>query len=253
MIFETEFPFLRMSKHSKQKKSLSSSPKQLFRRPQLRYPVRTSDPVSLIGDLLTVSRCSRSREGIVDGEKWSFRKITCLMILYRFRVALTRESEEPVRVRGPLFLLCTFNEHTGAQSNVRAVAYRSNVLLSEDQFHCGISNASMMNICASTSRISCSTELAAVDDPCKSWYTLCRTATDTFITASDSSRVISRCRSILRLRLTILFVVLLCDEIDRILNVLVSDLMLVQDALQEIEHVRTQSMTVFTEDLVLRV
>jgi len=40
----------------------------------------------------------------VDGEKWSFRKMTCLIILYRFRIAFTRESAEPVRDSGPLFL-----------------------------------------------------------------------------------------------------------------------------------------------------
>lgn len=223
-----------MSKHSKQKKSLSSPSKQLFRRPQLRYLVRTSEPVSSPGYPLTVSRCSRSREGMVDGEKWSFRRITCLMMLYRFRIALTRESAEPVRVRGPLFLPCILQSTYTPSPNVCAVAHRSNVLLSEDQFHCGISNASTMNICASTSRISCSTELAVVDDPCKSWYTLCRTATDTFITASDNSRVRSGCRGTLRLKLTILLVVLFRNEIDRILDVLVSDFMLVQDVLQEI-------------------
>jgi hypothetical protein len=107
MIFETEFPFFRMRKHPKQKKSLPSPPKQLLRRPQLRFLIRASSYMPS-GDPLTVSRCSRSREGIVDGEKWSFRKMTCLMMLYRFLIALTRESAEPVRDRGPLFLWCVF-------------------------------------------------------------------------------------------------------------------------------------------------
>jgi hypothetical protein len=49
-----------------------------------------------------------------------------------------------------------------------------------------------------------------------------------------------------------LLVVLLRDEINRVLNILVSDLVLVQDALQEIERVRAQSMAVFTKDLVFR-
>jgi hypothetical protein len=79
--------------------------------------------------------------------------------------------------------------------------------------------------------MSCSIELAAVDDPCKSWYTLCRTATDTFITASDRSGVRSRPRGTTRPELTILLVVLLRDEINRMLDVLVSDLVLVQDVL----------------------
>ena len=64
--------------------------------------------LSLSGWSLTVNRCSRSREGIVDGEKWSFRKMTCLMTLYRFRIAFTRESAEPISDRGPLFLRSTF-------------------------------------------------------------------------------------------------------------------------------------------------
>jgi hypothetical protein len=59
-----------------------------------------------------------------------------------------------------------------------------------------ISNASTTNICASTSRTSCSIELAAVDDPRKSWCTRCRTATDTFIAASGSSGVRPRSRDV---------------------------------------------------------
>lgn len=70
-----------------------------------------------------------------------------------------------------------------------------------------------------------------VDDPCKSWYTLCRTVTDTFMTASVGSGVKWGCAGMIRFKLTILFVVLLRYEIDGILGVLVSDFMLVQDTL----------------------
>ena len=110
-------------------------------------------------------------------------------MLYRFRIAFTLESAEPIRVRGPLFLRCPFNEHIGATWTIWAGAHCSKVLRSEDQFHCGISNASTTNICASTSRISCSIELAEEVDPCKSWYTLCRTVTDAFMAASGDSKV----------------------------------------------------------------
>ena len=79
--------------------------------------------------------------------------------------------------------------------------------------------------------MSCSIELAVVDDPCKSWYTLCRTATETFITASNSSGIRSGYKGNIRHKLTILLVVLLRDEINGILDILVWDLMLVQGAL----------------------
>ena len=101
--------------------------------------------------------------------------------------------------------------------------------------------------------MSCSIELAAVDDPCKSWYTLRRTATDTFMTASESSEIKTRSSGILQFELTVLLVVLLRDEIDGILNVLISDIMLIQGVLQEIERIRAQCMAVFTEDLRFRV
>jgi hypothetical protein len=115
----------------------------------------------------------------------------------------------------------------GIRWTIWARAHCSKVLRSEDQFHCGISNASTTNICASTSRISCSIELAEEDDPCKSWYTLCRTVTDTFMTASGDNEVKSWFTFIARFELTILLVVFLRYEIDGILDIPVSDPVLV--------------------------
>ncbi len=54
--------------------------------------------------VLTVKRFSRSFEGNVDGEKWSFRKTHCLMTLSLFRIAVTLESAEPDDVSGPCAL-----------------------------------------------------------------------------------------------------------------------------------------------------
>lgn len=56
--------------------------------------------------------------------------------------------------------------------------------------------------------------------------------------ASVGVGVKSGCADTIRFGLTILFIVLLRYQVDRILNVLISDLMLVQDALQEFERVR---------------
>lgn len=50
--------------------------------------------------LSTVTRCSRSRDGRVDGEKCSFRKMLCLIICSRLRTAAIRESALPATVRG---------------------------------------------------------------------------------------------------------------------------------------------------------
>lgn len=43
----------------------------------------------------TVSKCWRSREGMVEGEKWSFLNTVCLIMLKRLRMARTLESAEP--------------------------------------------------------------------------------------------------------------------------------------------------------------
>ena len=43
----------------------------------------------------TVSRCCRSRDGRVEGEKWSFRRTVCLMMLSLFRMAIILESADP--------------------------------------------------------------------------------------------------------------------------------------------------------------
>lgn len=44
---------------------------------------------------LAVKRCSLSRLGMVDGAKWSFLKIVCLMIFRRSRMASIRDSAVP--------------------------------------------------------------------------------------------------------------------------------------------------------------
>lgn len=48
----------------------------------------------------TVRRRSLSFEVIVEGEKWSFLSIVCLIVFKRFRMAATRDSAEPDTVNG---------------------------------------------------------------------------------------------------------------------------------------------------------
>lgn len=53
------------------------------------------------GKARTAKRFSLFLDGRVDGENQSFRSIVCLMMLSLLRMAFTRDSAEPDRVRGP--------------------------------------------------------------------------------------------------------------------------------------------------------
>ncbi len=91
-----------MYQHPEEQEPLPGAAQELLRRSQLEYPHKKFELSAVQGEerdenmvRLAVKRCSLSRLGMVDGAKCSFRRIVCLMMFRRSRIASIRDSAVP--------------------------------------------------------------------------------------------------------------------------------------------------------------